>query len=176
MSSLKQWTEQEVTYLKSSFGKLTYKQIARHLGRTGPAVKCMATRLGLSRRNDKWSHEDVEFLKRSYPHESIANIAQQLNRSEAAIRARAREEKLRREPAWSDHDIDFLTKNFRTLTKHQIAEAIGKSPGAVSAKTCLLGISRLPAQKRLKAPAAALAPARKPSVLPKIKQQSWIPL
>lgn len=176
MSSFKHWTEQEVTYLKSSFGKLTCKQIARNLGRTGPAVKCMANRIGLSRRYDKWSYEDVEFLKRSYPHEPIASIAQQLNRSEAAVRARARVEKLRRHSSWSDHDIDFLTKNFRVLTIRQIADAIGKSPGAVSSKAYLLGISRLPEQKKFKSPATALAPARKHSALPKIKQQSWIPL
>lgn len=89
MTSFKTWKDHEITYLKSNFGKLTHKQIANHLGRTELATKCVAHRLGLSRRAEKWSMEDIEFLKSAYPHNPIAAIAKQLNRTEVAIKNKA---------------------------------------------------------------------------------------
>lgn len=89
MTSFKTWSDHEISYLKSNFGKLTHKQIASHLGRTELATKCMARRLGLSRMNQEWSPEDIEYLNSTYPHKPIAAIAKQLNRTEVAIKNKA---------------------------------------------------------------------------------------
>ncbi len=44
------WSEEELLFLKEHYGKLTQKEIAKHLGRTVNAVKAKVKELGLSKK------------------------------------------------------------------------------------------------------------------------------
>lgn len=80
----KNWKQQELDFLKQTFGYLSYEEIAEALHRPKKGVMVKASRLGLA--SDIWSQEDINFVKENYATVSTDYLSSVLHRSPKAIK------------------------------------------------------------------------------------------
>jgi|GEM_PF-403968 len=64
MAGGKRWTEAELALLRTHYGKLSYKEIARLLGRTTSQVKSTAANHGVQR-SRRWTAAEIEVLSKN---------------------------------------------------------------------------------------------------------------
>lgn len=85
----KNWTENELNYLKENWCKKPTKEIAKDLTRTFGSVYMKADYINLGQnkadKKRKWLEEDEEYLENNWGDISIPTLAKNLNRSESAI-------------------------------------------------------------------------------------------
>ena len=91
----KEWTVEEVEYLKQNAGKIPNWQIAESLGRSKPATLKKALKLGISTAIlIDWSSEEVQFLKDNCHILSMKECAAHLHRPYGSTKAKASECKI----------------------------------------------------------------------------------
>ena len=86
-------TDEEIEFIKSHVGKITYSQIAKELGRSLPTIyetvrKLFPERYGYGTPWDRYSVKDSQFLKVNMKSMSIFELAEVLNRSPKSIAAK----------------------------------------------------------------------------------------
>ena len=88
------WTEEELSYLRSSYIDIGYDELCLTLGRSKQAIKTKAYQLGLNKKN--WSKEDIDFLKKNYSTMPIYKLEKELGKSANAIKLKASRLKIRK--------------------------------------------------------------------------------
>lgn len=108
MRAYKIWTEGEEAYLKEAFAHTPNKELAEKLGRSLPALKIKANRMGLSktvpeevkdldRRGQSWEPDELETLEEYYPGASAEDLSKVLGRTPDSISLKAYFLKLRKD-------------------------------------------------------------------------------
>ena len=93
-STKKFWTDEELTFLRENWGKLSRAEILRYLGRSIPALNHKAGVLGLRRKKEpRWTPEDISFLRENWGKLSIRQLAKKLNRTKHGILVKSRRTK-----------------------------------------------------------------------------------
>ena len=91
----KPWTNEELAFLRESWGKLPRAEIARRLGRNIPSINGKAGALGLRRKKEPpWTEEDIRFLRESWGRLTIHQLAKKLNRTVYSILVKSKRLKL----------------------------------------------------------------------------------
>jgi hypothetical protein len=72
---IKNWTREEELYLKSNMSRLSYKEMAEHLGRHEVSVSHKMQRLELAKKVVPWSEEDIKYIKENYQHVTSKKMA-----------------------------------------------------------------------------------------------------
>lgn len=128
----KEWTKDEIQYIKDNYKVKSTKEIAIELKRNDMSIYHKARKLGLAKPilnpAKKWTDEEVQFLKDNYQLLSGPQIAKKLNRAKSHINHKACKLKLK--------------KIFKGLsfTEEEFLEAIKNSKNHVEA-TKKLGYS-----------------------------------
>lgn len=84
---MKKWTEEEITYLKNNYGKMSVRDL-QLLGRTKVAMQNKAHKLNLTGYR-QWSKKDEDYLMDSWGTVSMATIAKNLGRTKGAVQQKA---------------------------------------------------------------------------------------
>jgi hypothetical protein len=83
----KSWTDKEVRYLRSHYGKMSLKDMANALGRTVNSVKKFMYEHDLANNvGRKWTAQEIAYLRSHYGQKPSHDIAKKLGRSVGAIR------------------------------------------------------------------------------------------
>lgn len=103
--STREYTKQEIDYIKKHYKSKTYKQIANELGRSTKSVNGKARQLGLTKKkiiikNRVWTKEKDAELARIYPFKSNKEVADLLNLTVRAIQSRAKHLCLYKDPSF----------------------------------------------------------------------------
>ena len=87
----KNWTQDEIDFLKENYDILTQEEISSILNRTIKSIQKKMSYLGIKKyiRNDNWSQDEINFLKENYSNVSNEELMNILNRTDRAIRAKA---------------------------------------------------------------------------------------
>lgn len=156
-NEMTRWTEEDETFLRENFGKLTYGEIARKLKRSKRSICHKAFNLGLSAdAYAQWNQEDLDLLRRNFMSMSSQELAVCLRRSVHAVRRKAHKLGLRRDSwscsphsrkAWTQEDEVSLRELAKTMSSTEIAKHMGRSVASILSKCCLLKI-RISAGRR----------------------------
>lgn len=84
--SKKAWTDEDVNYLVTNYGKLTSAAIAAHLGRSRSSLNQQAFLRGLTKKIQPWTEADINFLHDNHESMGRKDIAAALKRDFQAVK------------------------------------------------------------------------------------------
>lgn len=125
------WYEDEVEYLKENYGKLTIKEIAKHLGRSAKAVSNHSIVLGITVDN-RWTKEEHDWLVANRANYSLEECANYLNRSIIAVKQYCLKNKIVAKPLWTEEDLEWLRVNYKNKTIEECATHLNRKKSAIS--------------------------------------------
>ena len=135
MIKIRNYTEDEIMYVKSNFQNMTIKQIANDLQKTENSVYHVVRKLGLvKQKHNNWTDEEINFLKCNYINMTSEEISHHVNHSIDAINTMRDRLHLVRNKNWSDDEIQFLKDNFDSTLFIELSKVLGRTEGAIRAK------------------------------------------
>ena len=145
----KEWTSDEIEFLKNSYGKMQYRDMEFFLHRSISSISRKAGNLGISKGKPRrqtgtpWTDEEIKYLK-GHRYESIKNIAKVLNRSESSVRNKQTILGLRKPTRkyWTKRENNFIYENIDNMTYEEMAKVLKKSIYAVKSHCMHIGLSK----------------------------------
>lgn len=135
MIKIRNYTNEDIEYIKNNYTKLTAKQIAEILNKSENSIYNAIRKLGLKKQLHKsWSNSENTFLKENYLSMSNSELAKALNRSFNSISAQLDRLNLVRTKTWTDEEEKYLINNFKRLSHKEMGEALNRTEQAVRAK------------------------------------------
>ena len=139
------WSIRETEYLEKNYGKRPTHEIAGYLGRSLPAVRAMALKLGIGRKGVMpWSPAEVAVVKKYYTHgEGIALVRTLLpHRDKESIRKQAAKAGVTDVRGWHSDAVAFLTAHYGDMPVEDIAVTLNKSVSAVRNRATVLKLGK----------------------------------
>lgn len=135
MIKVRNYTEDEIQYIKNNFVRMTIKQIANNLNKKESSVYNVVRKLGLIKQeHNKWTDEEIEFLKDNYIRMTSEEISNYINHSVDAINTMRDKLNLVRNQSWSNEEIQFLKDNFELTLFSELSKILGRTENAIRAK------------------------------------------
>jgi len=78
---VKNWTQEEIDFLKKNHKFMTHKKLANKLGKTSGAVNTQVFKLKLPKKHKAWTKEELKFLKENYYKLNNKEIIKKINHS-----------------------------------------------------------------------------------------------
>lgn len=135
MIKIRNYTNEDIEYIKNNYNKLTVKQIAEILSKSENSIYNAIRKLGLKKQVHKsWSDADNIFLKENYLNMSNSDLAKALHRSFNSVSAQLDRLNLVRAKAWTDEEEMYLINNFKQFSHKEIGKALNRTEQAIRAK------------------------------------------
>ena len=135
MITIKNYTNEEINYIKDNFENMTTKQLASNLNKKESSIYNAIRKLGLKKQTHKpWSEEENDFLKENYLNMTNSEIAKKLGRSFNSISAQLDRLNLVRTKPWTTEEEQYLTDNFKLMTHAEMGKVLGRTEQAIRAK------------------------------------------
>jgi hypothetical protein len=135
MITIRNYTNEEIKYIKDNFANMTVKQIANRLNKEESSIYNVVRKLGLKKqKHNKWTDEEIEFLRANYIGMTSEEISHHIDHTIDAINTMRDRLKLVRNSTWSDSEIEFLKNNFETTLFSELSKILGRTEGAIRAK------------------------------------------
>ena len=133
---IRNYTENQIEYIKNNYLTKSTKEIAKHIGKTENQVTFVATRkLGLMKQvHNKWTDSEIEYLKNHYIDMTSEEISKHIKHSVHAINTQRDRLGLIRDLPWNDDDIEFLKQNYKSKTHEEIGRILHRTTQAITAK------------------------------------------
>ncbi len=140
-------TAAQKTWAREQFGKLSYPEIATHLGISVTTVNRLASASGHNPRSHMraWEDWEDEYLRAHYPAVTGREIARYLGRTPAMISWRVKRlgisferrdvERMRR---WTPEEDAVLRAGFRSRSCREIAEELGRTEASIAGRIASL--------------------------------------
>ena len=135
MNKFKNFTNEEVEYIKQNYETCTLNGIARKLNKKPSSIYNVICKLGIvKQKHNKWTKEEIDFLKNNYLNMTSEEIAKCIEHSIDAINTMRDRLGLVRHPNWTVDETEFLINNYEKMSHSDIGKALGKTQSAVNAK------------------------------------------
>ena len=139
----KQWSKEEMEWLRENYNTLSYDEMAQKLNTTFSTVRNMCKKLGLKKDPQSvWTKELEEYLRDHYEAMDTKVIADTVGVTPACVNAKARSLGLTKGRVWTEGMKDYLKKNYHTLRAADIAKKLGLATSSVNAKARKLGLTK----------------------------------
>ena len=128
MIKVRNYTEEEIQYIKINFMKMTIKHIAKNLNKKESSVYNVVRKLGLIKQeHNKWTDEEIDFLKNNYDNMTSEEISRYVKHSVDAINTMRDRLNLVRNKNWSHEEICFLKDNFELMLFSELSKVLGRT-------------------------------------------------
>lgn len=135
MIKVRNYTEEEIQYIKNNFSNMTIKQIANNLNKKDSSVYNVVRKLGLiKQKHNKWTEEEIHFLKSNYVNMTSEEISHYIKHSVDAINTMRDRLNLVKNKNWLNEEIQFLKDNFETTLFSELSKILGRTENAIRAK------------------------------------------
>ena len=135
MITVRNYTNEEIQYIKDNFMSMTTKQIAENLKKKESSIYNVVRKLGLiKQQHNKWAEDEIKFLKENYIDLTSEEISNHINHSVDAINTMRDRLNLIRSKSWSDKEIEFLKNNFESMLFCDLSKILERTEGAIRAK------------------------------------------
>lgn len=151
----RKWSDEDIDFLKTNYGKLTAREIASHLDKKLYMIQRMAHHYNLTNSKDpsksransrrNWLPQEVEYLIDHYQVTEQKEMALHLGRPLASIQKKMEYlglKKYDRSGNWSPRDTEYLDAHYELTPMDVMTTYLGRSIGAIKVKACERGLSR----------------------------------
>jgi transposase len=133
--SYRNWTDEEIAFLKKHYVKKGRKFVAEHLQRTTTCVAGYARILGLKRLDHReWTSFEDNYIRRNFGKKLARSIARSLHRTLHAVHARASMLGLTKEkdPEYTPEERAFIKDLYeKGVSATKIAEHMGRPESSI---------------------------------------------
>lgn len=148
----REWTQEEVKYLKQWYCKKPTSEIMKQLNRSANSIRRKADRLGItdasnSIRGKEWTEVELQYLKTWYGKKTISQIARDLRRTSSSVQNKAFRlgitdpEKQQDSRPWTEEEENYLSKTYEKRGSAYIANKLKRSIDSVRRKAQSLGLN-----------------------------------
>lgn len=135
MITIKNYTQDELKYIKDNYGNMTAKELSIRLNKSIGSINNATRKMGLVKQSHKkWTEQEIDFLKSNYINMTSEEISKYINHSVDAINTMRDRLGLVRNKNWSDEEIQFLKDNFESVLFSELSKTLGRTEGAIRAK------------------------------------------
>lgn len=143
------WTDEELDFLKSNYGKTDAEAIGEKLERSSNAVRHKAQRLGLAEKRDFWQEDEETYLEYfAFERDSDLSVAADfLGRSVNAtglrlskLREKRKDYYFRR--PWTIEEDMFIKNHYKSISYKSIGIRLNRSHKAVIERASNLGLKK----------------------------------
>lgn len=135
MIKIRNYTDEELQYIKDNYSSLTLKEIAKTLKKSEDSISYAITKLGLKKQiHIKWTDEENQFLKDNYLIMTNAELAKELNRSFISVSAQLDRLKLTKAKFWTKEEEKYLIDNYINMTHQEMGKVLNRTDGAIRSK------------------------------------------
>ena len=135
MITVRNYTEEEIKYIKNNFLNMTVKEISNNLNKKESSVYSVVRKLGLiKQQHNSWTDEEISFLKANYINMTSEEISHYIKHSVDAINTMRDKLNLIRNKNWSNEEIQFLKDNFESKLFRELSKTLGRTESAIRAK------------------------------------------
>lgn len=135
MIKIKNYTTEELNYIKKNYNYMTVKQLSEKLDKPYNSVNNAVRKMGLiKQKHNKWTDSEIAFLKENYIEMTSEEISKHVDHSIDAINAMRDRLGLIRNKTWTEEEIEYLKENFETTLYCDISKKLGRTEGAIRAK------------------------------------------
>ena len=135
MNKFRNFTNEEVEYIKQNYANSTVKNIAKHLNKNTSCIYNVIRKLGILKQpHNKWTEDEINFLKNNYINMTSEEISKYINHTIDAINTMRDRLGLIRNANWTNDEVEFLKCNFDKMSHDNIGKQINKTESAVRAK------------------------------------------
>jgi DNA-binding CsgD family transcriptional regulator len=168
---MREWTEEEIEYMRTHSEDLTYIEMAAHLGRNVATLRTKGHQVGIKRpgpekraeyyeqgapeekinRKKIWTEKEETYLKKNHKKKTPEEMARFLGRTERGVRSRMENMGIDRKykeaycngvRVWTDKEDDYLKKHFPQKKNKEIAKKINRSIHSVCHRAKLMGLKK----------------------------------
>lgn len=143
------WTDEELDFLKSNYGKIDAEKIGKKLKRSSNAVRHKAQRLGLAEKRDFWQEDDETYLEYfAFSGDNNLDVAAEfLGRSVNATGLRLSKLRKKRKDyyfcrPWTSEEDEFIKTYYKSISYKSIGIRLDRSHKAVIERASNLGLKK----------------------------------
>lgn len=135
MIKVRNYTEEEIKYIKNNFSKMTVKQISNNLNKKESSIYNVIRKLGLIKQeHNNWTDEEISFLKANYINMTSEEISRYIKHSVDAINTMRDRLGLVRNKNWTNEEIQFLKDNFESALFSELSKTLKRTESAIRTK------------------------------------------
>lgn len=141
------FTEEELDYIKLNWGKIPVTEMARNLKVSRNMVQRQADLMNLPKLGNnpykKWTEEQLNKLRSMAPNKTIPELAKYFKTTTGAIESVASKHRIKLidgKVTWTEKENNLLAEYAKTMTLGEIAKNMNKSSSAVRLQAGRLGI------------------------------------
>lgn len=135
MITIKNYTNEELNYIKNNYNNKTIKEISQGINKSFNSVCNAVRKLGLKKQiHNEWTEEEINFLKSNYINMTSAEISYHIAHSVDAINTMRDKLNLVRNRNWTNEEIQFLKDNFESMMFCDLSKIMNRTDGALRAK------------------------------------------
>lgn len=141
MIKIRNYTQEELEYIRENYNDMTAQELATKLNKPIGSINNATRKMGLIKQFHKpWTVAEIEYLKNNYIEKTSEDIGKHLNRSTQSVNAERDRLGLVRNEPWGKKDVDYLVENFEKMTHAEIGQVLCRTEQAVRAKCFDLGL------------------------------------
>lgn len=135
MTKFKNYTSEQIEFIKANYIKKTRQELADELGKSIGSIGTVVNKLGLVKQKHKpWTEEEKKYLQENNKTKTSAEIARELDRTIVSVNAMKDRLGLYRFDPWTDTEVEYLINNFKFKTHAEIGKVLKRTEQAVRAK------------------------------------------
>ena len=136
----KDWSKEEIDYLREHYSRNTVNDVAKHLGRSSNAVRIKAQRMEIL--TDRYlSAEEEKYILDNINKITYREIANNLGRCVTTIKRYCIKNGLRSERYWTEDEDKYLEERIPYNNYSSIAKKLGRSVVSVKCRASQKGIA-----------------------------------
>ena len=135
MIKIKNYTEEELEYIRENYNNMTTNELAAKLNKSIGSINNATRKMGLVKQpHNKWTDAEIEFLKNNYINMTSEEISCHINHTVDAVNAMRDKLNLVRNKNWSEDEIQFLKDNFESTLFSELSKILNRTESAIRAK------------------------------------------
>jgi DNA-directed RNA polymerase specialized sigma24 family protein len=168
---MREWTDEEIEYMRTHCEDLTYIEMAEHLGRNVATLRTKGHQVGITRpgpgrraefysqgapeekinRKKIWTEKEETYLKKNHKKKTPEEMARFLGRTESGVRSRMENMGIARKHketysngsrVWQDSELKYMKKHFPKKKNKEIARELDRSIFSVCHRAKLMGLKK----------------------------------
>ena len=144
----KLWSDVDIKFLKTNYGKMPTKDIGIKLNRSITSIHRKAQKLEITRKNasvNSWTKKDVLILRKWHTKKTCVELAKMVNRTPIGVYSKLKyiglKPKLMKSvKPWTEQEDKFIIK-YRDAPRKYLMEKLGRTNDSISYRKQLLGVT-----------------------------------
>lgn len=139
----KNWTNEQLSYLLTNYGKLPIDQISQEIKKPIGSIYYILDKEDINLKTEFWTKEEISYLEKHYPTEPNSQLRTKLLRSEDSIQLKAASLGLKKSTFWTVEEISTLSEMYHIgLSYKEMADILQRDISSIHYQLSQSGLTK----------------------------------